>query len=47
MKKVLIDLENLTITAGGGCQAIDLEEPLQAKGYYAVFGAANDTGEYE
>jgi hypothetical protein len=44
MKDVSIDKENLKITAGGGCKAIDLEAPLQAEGYYAVFGAVNDTG---
>jgi hypothetical protein len=29
MKKVSIDKEAMTVTAGGGCQAIDLETPLQ------------------
>jgi hypothetical protein len=46
MKKVSIDKENLKIIAGGGCKAVDLEIPLQAEGYYAVFGAANETGRY-
>jgi hypothetical protein len=46
MRNVSIDKENLRITAGGGCKAVDLETPLQAEGYYAVFGAANDTGEH-
>lgn len=45
MRSVSIDKENLKITAGGGCKAVDLETPLQAEGYYAVFGAANDTGQ--
>ena len=44
MRSVAIDKSNMKITAGGGCKAVDLETPLHAEGYYAVFGAANDTG---
>lgn len=44
MRNVSIDKEKMKISAGGGCKAVDLETPLQAEGYYAVFGAANDTG---
>lgn len=29
LKTVSIDQERLTVTAGGGCQAVDLEAPLQ------------------
>ena len=46
MRNVSIDKENMKITAGGGCKAVDLETPLQAEGLYAVFGAVNDTGEW-
>jgi len=44
MRKVSIDITNETVTAQGGCQAVDVENPLAAAGYYAVFGAVNDTG---
>ena len=47
MRNVSIDKANLKITAGGGCKAVDLETPLQAEGYYAVFGAVNDTGVFD
>ena len=29
MKKVTIDKEAMTVSAGGGCQAVDVETPLQ------------------
>ncbi len=29
LKKVEIDVGGMSITAGGGCQAVDLEAPLQ------------------
>ncbi|KAH7390390.1 hypothetical protein BKA64DRAFT_757712 [Cadophora sp. MPI-SDFR-AT-0126] len=44
LKKVEIDVEGMSITAGGGCQAVDLETPLQELGLSIVMGAANDTG---
>ncbi|KAE8454687.1 hypothetical protein EG329_000310 [Mollisiaceae sp. DMI_Dod_QoI] len=44
MKKVSIDKEGMKITAQGGCQAADLEFPLQELGLSVVMGAANDTG---
>ncbi|KAF8847587.1 FAD-binding domain-containing protein [Acephala macrosclerotiorum] len=44
MKKVSIDREGMKITAQGGCQAADLEIPLQEQGLSVVMGAANDTG---
>ncbi|PVH75609.1 FAD-binding domain-containing protein [Cadophora sp. DSE1049] len=44
LKKVEIDVEGMSITAGGGCQAVDLETPLQELGLSVVMGAANDTG---
>ena len=46
MRNVSIDKEALSITAQGGCQAVDLESPLQAEGFSVVMGAANDTGEF-
>jgi FAD/FMN-containing dehydrogenase len=46
MKRVSIDEENLTITAQGGCQAIDLETPLQKLGLSVVLGAVSDTGSF-
>ncbi|KAH8645912.1 hypothetical protein BGZ60DRAFT_424785 [Tricladium varicosporioides] len=44
MNKVTIDKDTMTITAQGGCRAIDLETPLQVEGLSVVMGAANDTG---
>lgn len=44
MRKVSIDIPNKTATAQGGCVAADIEKPLAAEGYYAVFGAFNGTG---
>ncbi|KAH7311839.1 hypothetical protein BKA65DRAFT_574448 [Rhexocercosporidium sp. MPI-PUGE-AT-0058] len=44
MKKVEVDVEGMNITAGGGCQAVGLETPLQELGLSVVMGAANDTG---
>jgi hypothetical protein len=46
MKKVTIDVEGMSITAQGGCQAIELEPPLQELGYSVVMSAANNTGSY-
>ena len=31
LKSVEIDVEGMSITAGGGCQAVDLETPLQGR----------------
>lgn len=45
MKGVSIDEEGMSITAQGGCRAIDLETPLQELGLSVVLGAVNDTGE--
>ncbi|KAL5324840.1 hypothetical protein ACEPPN_005959 [Leptodophora sp. 'Broadleaf-Isolate-01'] len=44
MKKVEVDVDGMSITAGGGCQAVDLETTLQELGLSVVMGAANDTG---
>lgn len=44
MKAISINQEAMSITAQSGCQAIDLETPLQALGLSIVMGAANDTG---
>lgn len=45
MKRVVIGVENMIVTAQGGCQAIDLEAPLLERGLMVVMGAANDTGQ--
>lgn len=44
MRKVSVDITNETVTAQGGCKAVDVEKPVAAAGYHVVFGAANDTG---
>jgi len=44
LNNVSVDRENLTVTAGGGCRAKDVELPLHEEGLYAVFGAVSDTG---
>jgi hypothetical protein len=44
MRKVSIDIPAMTVSAQGGCIAADIEKPIGAQGYYAVFGAYNETG---
>ena len=45
MKAIHIDLVAKTITAQGGCKAVDLEVPLEKEGLAVVLGTVNDTGE--
>jgi hypothetical protein len=44
MRNVSVDVANQTVSAQGGCKAVDVEKPVAAEGYSVVFGVANDTG---
>lgn len=37
MKKVEVDVDGMSITAGGGCQAVDLETTLQGSYFLLLF----------
>ena len=45
MRKAIVDKAAMTVTAQGGCIAWDVEQPCEAEGLSAVFGAVSETGE--
>lgn len=44
--KVSINKAEMTVTAGGGCLARDIEFPAEKEGIMVGFGAVNETGTF-
>ena len=46
LRNVVIDKDAMTVKAGGGCLARDVEMPCEKEGIMVGFGAINETGMY-
>jgi FAD/FMN-containing dehydrogenase len=44
LNKVVLNKDVLSVTAQGGCRAMDVEAVVDAEGLYIVMGSVNDTG---